>query len=112
MNTVFQAGAPMGVPSSVYVIGDPHLENPTWDRLVVQAWEGDRGRLLAAVNYGPTQAQGYALVPFARLEGRVLLRDLLSDASYVREGAELGAKGLYLDLPPWGYHAFAVERAS
>ncbi len=33
MNTVFQAGAPMGVPSSVWVIGDPHLENPTWDRL-------------------------------------------------------------------------------
>ena len=33
MNTVFQSGAPMGVPSSVYVIGDPHLENPTWDRL-------------------------------------------------------------------------------
>jgi hypothetical protein len=33
MNTVFQSGAPMGVPSNVYVIGDPHLENPTWDRL-------------------------------------------------------------------------------
>ena len=32
-NTVFQSGAPMGVPSSVWVLGDPHLENPTWDRL-------------------------------------------------------------------------------
>jgi hypothetical protein len=32
-NTVFQAGAPMGVPGGVYVLGDPRLENPTWDRL-------------------------------------------------------------------------------
>ena len=32
-NTVFQAGAPMGVPGGVWVLGDPHLENPTWDRL-------------------------------------------------------------------------------
>ena len=32
-NTVFQAGAPMGVPGSVWVLGDPQLENPTWDRL-------------------------------------------------------------------------------
>ncbi|HKA01046.1 MAG TPA: carboxypeptidase-like regulatory domain-containing protein [Candidatus Solibacter sp.] len=33
VNTVFQSGAPMGMPSSVYVLGDPRLENPTWDRL-------------------------------------------------------------------------------
>jgi len=33
VNTVFQAGAPMGIPSNVWVIGDPHLDNPTWDRL-------------------------------------------------------------------------------
>lgn len=32
-NTVFQSGAPMGVPSNVWVLGDPKLENPTWDRL-------------------------------------------------------------------------------
>ncbi len=32
-NTVYQSGAPMGVPSNVWVIGDPHLENPSWDRL-------------------------------------------------------------------------------
>jgi len=33
VNTVIQAGAPMGIPSNVWVLGDPHLENPTWDRL-------------------------------------------------------------------------------
>jgi hypothetical protein len=98
--------------------------NPTWDRFVVMAWESPGGeraalhggesrgegarRLLAAVNYGPTQAQCWAHVPFAGLRGKVVLQDLLGDARYERDGAELGAKGLYLDLPPWGRHAFTV----
>ena len=32
-NTVMQSGAPMGAPSGVLILGDPRLENPTWDRL-------------------------------------------------------------------------------
>jgi hypothetical protein len=85
-------------------------ENSTWDRFVVMAWEGARGeRLLAAVNYGPTQAQCWTEVPFARLAGKVVLRDLLGDARYERDAAELATKGLYLDLVPWGRNVFAVE---
>jgi hypothetical protein len=84
-------------------------ENPTWDRFVVMAWElpGD-GRLLVAVNYGPSPAQCWVRVPFAGLQGQVVLRDLLGDARYERDAAELGSKGLYLDMPPWGRHAFEV----
>lgn len=32
-NTVMQSGAPMGAPSGVLILGDPRLEDPTWDRL-------------------------------------------------------------------------------
>lgn len=32
-NTVYQSGAPMSIPGGVYILGDPRLENPTWDRL-------------------------------------------------------------------------------
>jgi hypothetical protein len=39
----------------------------------------------------------------------VVLRDLLGDAVYERDAAELSSKGLYLDLPAWGRHAFAVD---
>jgi hypothetical protein len=41
----------------------------------------------------------------------VRLRDLMSPASYDRPGDELLARGLYLDMPPWGYHVFDVGRA-
>jgi hypothetical protein len=84
--------------------------NPTWHRFVTMAWEASGGRrLLAAVNYGPTQAQCFTEVPFAGLGGTVVLRDLLGDARYGRDAAELASKGLYLDLPPWGCNAFAIE---
>ena len=32
----------------------------------------------------------------------------MGPASYVRDGDNLATHGLYLDLPPWGYHVFEV----
>ena len=85
-------------------------ENPTWDRFIVMAWErAGGGRLLTAVNYGPTRAQCYAQVPFAGLPRKIVLRDLLGDERYERDGAELASQGLYLELPAWGRNAFAIE---
>ncbi|MGH8710020.1 MAG: hypothetical protein ACREVA_01685 [Burkholderiales bacterium] len=36
-------------------------------------------------------------------------KDLMGDASYERGGDDLLPRGLYLDMPPWGYHAFEVS---
>jgi hypothetical protein len=84
--------------------------NPTWDRFLAFAWEGDiNQRLLVAVNYGPTQGQCYVTLPFADLGGKkVILQDLMSETSYEREGDDLLTQGLYLDLPAWGFHVFGL----
>ena len=39
----------------------------------------------------------------------VRFRDLTGSATYDRDGGELVSRGLYLDLPPWGYHVFEVQ---
>src|SRR5262249_21252926 len=84
-------------------------DNPTWKRFLAFSWEGDGRRLLVVVNYGPTRGQCYARLPWPDLRGRkVLLRDLMSPAQYERNGNDLAAGGLYLDLPEWGYHVFEV----
>lgn len=31
--TTIQSGTPMSIPGNVYLLGDPRLEHPTWDRL-------------------------------------------------------------------------------
>jgi hypothetical protein len=87
--------------------------NPTADGFVAWAWDArDGGRLLIAVNYAPTQSQCYVRLDFHDLSGRsVRLKDLLSEASYDRDASELASRGLYLDLPPFGHHAFDVTGA-
>jgi hypothetical protein len=49
-------------------------------------------------------------LPWDDLEGRTWrLQDQLGDAVYDRDGTDLSARGLYLDMPAWGYHAFHVR---
>lgn len=84
-------------------------DNSTWSNFIAFAWEGDGGRLLVVVNYGAIQGQCRVNLPFGDLNGkRFTLRDLMSPASYDRDGDDLTAGGLYVDLPAWGYHVFEV----
>jgi len=84
--------------------------NWTVDSFIAWTWEGGEGsRLLIAVNYAANQGQCYVRWPFTDLGGRaVRLRDLLGSARFDRNGADLISRGLYLDMPGWGYHVLAV----
>jgi hypothetical protein len=88
--------------------------NWTWDCVLAFAWQGpDEERLLVAVNYAENQSQCYVRLPFANLgKGRWRLTDLLGDATYDRDGNDLKARGLYLDVPPWQTHVFSLEEMS
>ena len=33
----------------------------------------------------------------------------MSEARYDRDRGDLASRGLYLDMPPWGYHVFEVS---
>jgi hypothetical protein len=85
-------------------------ENPTSLAFIAFSWEASEQRLLIAVNYGRTQGQCYVQLPWTDLEGRtVVLQDFMNPpVRYERGGDELGRRGLYLDVPPWGYHVFDV----
>jgi hypothetical protein len=88
-------------------------DNWTWDGFIAWSWQAPGGRrLLIAVNYAGNQGQCYVRLPFPDLAGRpVRLEDRLSPAAYDRDGGDLLTRGLYLDMPPWGYHAFEVTTA-
>jgi hypothetical protein len=77
--------------------------NWTRDCFLVFAWLGSGAeRLLVAVNYAGNQSQCYVRLPFADLGNRQWrLLDLLGDATYDRDGNDLQARGLYLDMAPW-----------
>ncbi len=61
------------------------------------------------MNYAEHRSQCYVAMPWSDLGGRAWrLADRMSDAVYDRPGDDLTARGLYLDLPAWGYHVFGV----
>ena len=104
----------------------PVFQDGNWQLLTCSpAWEGNwtvdcficfswqlagNAPILVAVNYAENQSQCYVRVPFEEFRGqRVRLQDLMSSAVYERDGAELFERGLYLDMPPWGYHIFELS---
>jgi hypothetical protein len=110
----------------VEVLKDPAFRDGHWELLDASpAWEGNESneafitfswsgpgalRRLVAVNYSDRPGQCYVNLPWDNLTGRTWkLQDRLGSAVYERSGDDLSRRGLYLDLPAWGYHGFDVE---
>jgi len=84
--------------------------NYSWDGCLAWTWQNGKGeKLLIAVNYAPHQSQCFVRLPFVELGGRTWrLIDLLGSARYERDGNDLLAQGLYLDVPGWTAHVFEM----
>jgi hypothetical protein len=83
--------------------------NWTWDCFVAWLWKGKQGeQLLVAVNYAANQSQCYVRLPDAG-SGVLHFRDAMGPSAFDRRGEEVATGGLYLDVPPWGYHVFEVN---
>ena len=69
---------------------------------------GARGGLARESHLGSLQC--YVRLPWSDIDGRaIVVRDLMSPVvRHERHGADLWRQGLYLDVPPWGYHVFEV----
>jgi hypothetical protein len=83
--------------------------NWTWDCCLAWLWTGHAGdRRLVAVNYTDHASQCYVRLP-AHGAGAVRFNDLMGALAFERDGHDLDGRGLYLDLPPWGYHVFETS---
>jgi hypothetical protein len=109
------------------LLDDAVVHDGTWRLLAVAAaWDGNdsharlvaftwssraEGQLcyLAVVNLADTRSQGYLPLTHHELAGRtVTITDRLGPQIYDRDGDDLLARGLYVDVAPWAYHVFAV----
>ena len=85
--------------------------NPSAEDFIAFAWTGpSERRRLVAVNYSDHTSQCYVGLPWTDLNGRTWrLADRMGEAVYERRGDDLAERGLYLDVPAWGFHVFGVE---
>ena len=86
--------------------------NWTSDSFIAFAWHGQSDEhLLVAVNFAPHQSQCRLLLPFANLaDSGWRLEDQLSSDIYDRNGSELQACGLFLDMRPWQAAVYTLQR--
>lgn len=81
--------------------------NTSFVELVAFSWTHAGAKLLVAVNLADSASQCFVELGWADMVGDVIvLADTLSEARYERHGGELLERGLYLDMPAWGYHVF------
>jgi len=86
-------------------------DNPTSQNFLAFWWayEGNGDRLVV-INYAPHSGQGYVQLPFREPAGSSLeFRDLMGEAVFVRDSAGLQSRGMFFDLPGYGFHFFEVS---
>jgi hypothetical protein len=82
-------------------------DNQSCRNLVSWIWEREDKRNLIVVNLADTSSQGRIRVPDLTIARRTRrLVDLLSGDVFERDCDEMTDPGLFVDLPPWGYHFF------
>ncbi|MDX2242816.1 MAG: alpha-amylase family glycosyl hydrolase [Leptolyngbyaceae cyanobacterium bins.302] len=87
-------------------------DNWSSDHFISFCWRGKDGkRLLVIVNYADDDSQCYLKIPGAGdLAGKEYqLKDLMGAAVYDRPGDLFLSRGVYFDLPAWGYHVFEMN---
>ena len=85
-------------------------DNETWRDFIVFWWRGASGERFVVVNYAPQNGQCYIEMGLQGFTGsRIEFRDILGEATYVRDKGSLLTKGMYFDLPPYGVHMFDVK---
>ena len=83
--------------------------NWTSDCFVACLWQSATGeRRLVVVNYAGNQSQCYVRLPSESGGQTVGFNDLMGATRFDREPGDLDARGLYLDMPAWGYYVFEI----
>jgi hypothetical protein len=81
--------------------------NDSYVNIVAHGWVLGGEQRLVVVNLSSSQSQCFVPLDWPNLAGRTWrLMDLLSGVEYDRDGSDLLACGLYLDMPGYGHHLF------
>ncbi len=80
-------------------------DNKSFLNLIAWIWCCPEEQYIAAVNFSGSRSQARIPLPWPQPPpDKLRLIDLFSGEVYLREGKELVDPGLYVDLPPWGFH--------
>jgi hypothetical protein len=80
-------------------------DNASYQNLVAWCWHRAGEHQLVVINLSGSGAQGQVQLPWDELKGRTWqIADVFTGQCYQRNGDDMCNPGLYVDLPPWGFH--------
>jgi hypothetical protein len=89
---------------------------PAWDGnwthqcFIAFAWEHPAEQLIIAVNFSDHPSQAKLSLPFETSGNKTYrFEDPINNETYDWAGSNLATNGLFVDLPAWGAHVFAVS---
>ncbi len=86
-------------------------DNHSCENMAAWCWDNETSRCLIIVNLSDTPSQARVHVPWNDISGNTWqLHDVFTDTVYERDGNEMCAPGLYVALPPWGFHFFIIKQ--
>jgi hypothetical protein len=86
-------------------------DNQSYQNLVAWSWVKDNDRRLIVVNLSEGAVQARVQVPWGEVRGATWhLTDAFSGWSCDRDGDEMAAPGLYVELNAWSFYFFDVVR--
>ena len=86
-------------------------DNQTCHYILAWCWVMEDERYLIVVNFSDGTAQAHIHMPWDDLRGKTWrLNDVLSGEIYDRSGDEMRDAGLYIDLGPWSYNLFQLQK--
>jgi hypothetical protein len=86
-------------------------DNPSFQNLVAWSWAKDDDRYVIIVNLSDSTSQARVRIPWNDVQGESWrLNDAISGVTYDRNGDEMLAPGLYVELGPWNYNFFQCAR--
>jgi hypothetical protein len=86
-------------------------DNRSCDQLLAWAWTDGDQRSLVVVNDAGVPASARIQLPWDDVAGRRwTMDDAFASEMYERDGTDMAAQGLYVELPPWGFHVLVNWR--
>jgi hypothetical protein len=87
-------------------------DNASYLNLVAWCWRSEGMDCLVVVNLSGANSQARVIVPADPLAHTVWrMTDLFAGRTYERAADEMSGPGLFVDLPPWGFHVLTRDRS-
>jgi glycosidase len=85
-------------------------DNYSYTNLIAYCWQFESRILLVVVNYCENPSQGKIALPWKIDPGKgMVFANLFGGEPFIRDGSELAADGLFVELPAWGFHFLAIQ---